>query len=137
MNEQSRISSSRVGGSPAYVSAHSVASRTGLSFEDAFILTRLVLQEGGGPVACRGRKAMIKKPTEKALMELGLIELHGASEFTQRVYIQLNVDSAIRELLDRRAGGVKVTPVELTEHVKFVAVATQTAFDLVSECLPS
>jgi hypothetical protein len=120
-----------------YSSAHGVASRTGLSFEDAFILTRLVLQEGGGPVACRGRKAMIKKPTEKALMELGLIELHGASEFTQRVYIQLNVDSAIRELLDRRAGGVKITPVEFTEHVKFVAVATQAAFDLVSECLPS
>ena len=80
---------------------------------------------------------MIKKPTEKALMELGLIELHDASEFTQRVYIQLNVDSAIRELLDRRAGGVKIMPVELTEHVKFVAVATRAAFDLVSECLPS
>ena len=68
-------------------------------------------------------------------MELGLIELHDASEFTQRVYIQLNVDSAIRELFDRRAGGVKITPVEFTEHVKFVAVATQAAFDLVAECL--
>ena len=78
---------------------------------------------------------MIKKPTENALMQLGLIELHGVSEFTQRVYLQLNVDTAIRELLDRRAGGVKITPVEFAEHVKFVAVATQAAFDLVSEFL--
>jgi hypothetical protein len=60
-------------------------------------------------------------------MELGLIELHGVSEFTQRVYLLLNVDSAVRELLDRRAGGVKATPVSFTEHAKLVAVGTQAA----------
>ena len=44
---------------------------------------------------------MIKKPTENALLREGLIEIHGSSDFTQRVYLELNVDTAIRELLIR------------------------------------
>jgi hypothetical protein len=112
-------------------------SRTSLSFADAFILTKLVLEEGGGPVTCRGRSAVIKKPTENALLREGLIEVHGSSDFTQRVYLELNVDTAIRELLDQRLGGVKVTPISVTERLMYVAVATQAAFDLVAKCLPS
>ncbi len=80
---------------------------------------------------------MIKKPTENALLREGLIEIHGSSDFTQRVYLELNIDSAIRELLDKRLGGIKVTPVSVTEKLGYVAVATQAAFDLVTECLPS
>jgi len=137
MTESKRTGPSRVGGSPAYVSAHGVVSRTGLSFADAYILTKLVLEEGGGPVKCRGKSAVIKKSTEDALMQLGLIEVHGSSEFTQRVFLELNVDTAVRELLDVRLGGVKITPVSVTERPKYAAVATQAAFDLVAKCLPS
>lgn len=80
---------------------------------------------------------MIKKPTESALLRAGLIEVHGSSDFTQRVYLELNVDTAIRELVDKRLGGVKITPVSVTENLRYVAVATQAAFDLLIECLPS
>lgn len=86
---------------------------------------------------CRGRSAAIKKPTENALLREGLIEIHGSSDFTQRAYLELNVDTAIRELFDKRLGGVKITPVSVTETLRYVAVATQAAFDLVTECLPS
>jgi hypothetical protein len=110
---------------------------TGLSFADAFVLTELVLDEGGGPVTCRGRSAVIKKPTENALLREGLIEIHGSSDFTQRAYLGLNVDTAIREVLDQRLGGVKITPVSVAEKLVYVAVATQVAFDLVTKCLPS
>ncbi len=80
---------------------------------------------------------MIKKPTENALLREGLIGIHGSSDFTQRVYLELNVDSAIRELLDKRLGGVRITPISVSEKLRYVAVATQAAFDLVTECLPS
>ena len=77
---------------------------TNLLFEGAYILTKLVLEEGGGPVPCRGRRAMIKKSTENGLLREGLIEAHGHPEFTQRIYLGLNVDTQIRELLDVRLG---------------------------------
>lgn len=137
MTELRRTGPSHVGGSPAYVSAHGVMGSTSLSFADAFILTKLVLEEGGGPVTCRGRNAVIKKPTENALLREGLIEIHGSSDFTQHAYLELNVDTAIRELLDKRLGGVKITPVSVAEKLRYVAVATQAAFDLVTKCLPS
>lgn len=139
MTESKRTGPSHIGGNPAFVSAHGIVSRTDLSFPDAYILAKLVLEEGGGPVKCRSRSrtTMIKKSTENALMGLGLIEVHASSEFTQYVYLELNVDTAIREMLDKRMGGVKITPLFVIEHPKYAAVATQAAFDLVAECLPS
>jgi hypothetical protein len=127
----------RVGGSPSFVAAHGITDHSDLSFDQAFALAKLVLEEGGGPVSCRGRGAVIKKPTETALVNRGLIEVHGSSEFTQYVYIELNIDGHLRELLDNQlASGVKVIPNFATERLRWAAVATQAAFDLVATYLP-
>jgi hypothetical protein len=108
-----------------------------LTFDQAYTLAKLVLEEGGGPVSCRGRGAVIKKPTETALVSRGLIEVHGSSEFTQYVYIQLNIDGRLRELLDNQlASGVKVIPHFASERLRWAAVATQAAFDLVATYVP-
>lgn len=128
---------------PMSVVVHRTYRRTGLLAVPVFhsqmptLLTKLVLEEGGGPVTCRGRSAVIKKPTENPLLREGLIEIHGSSDFTQRMYLELNIDTAIREALDSRLSGVKITPVSVTEKLRYVAVATQAAFDLVTKCLPS
>lgn len=128
----------RIGGSNlAFTSAHGIKNQSDLSFEDAYALAKLVLEEGGGPVSCRGKGSVIKKPTETKLVQRGLIELHGASEFTQRVYVELNVDGRVSELLDARFAGVKVAPVSATERLKWTAVATRAAFDLVASHLPA
>src|SRR5258707_11923131 len=75
MTDKPAASPHRVGGTNlAFAAAHGVAERTGLSFEDAYLLARIVLHEGGGPVSCRGRGPMIKKPAEKAMMDPGLID---------------------------------------------------------------
>ena len=62
----------RVGGSPAFVAAHGISDHSDLSFDQAYTLTKLVLEEGGGPVSCRGRGAVIKKPTETTLGKSGV-----------------------------------------------------------------
>jgi hypothetical protein len=126
----------RVGGNPAFVAAHGIVDRTGLQFEDAYTLARLVLVEGGGPVSSRGRGAFLKKPAEDALMGTGLIEVDAGVEYTQRYYLQLSVDGRISELLDARYSGIKIMPKRVTERIRWAAVATQEAFDLVAECLP-
>jgi hypothetical protein len=127
----------RVGGSSlAFVSAHGIKGHTDLSFEDAFALAKLVLEEGGGPVSCRGRGAVIKKPTETALMRRGLIEVHGSSEFTQRIYVQLIIDGRITDLLDVKFATARAIPKSVTERSRWAAVASQAAFDLVATYLP-
>jgi len=136
MTEQPAVSPRRVGGSPAFVAAHAIVDKTGLSFEDAYVLARLVLVEGGGPVSSRGRNSFMKKPTENALMSRELIEVEGGAEYTQRFYLQLDVDGRISELLDAKYSGVKITPKSATERIRWAAVATQKAFDLVAECFP-
>jgi hypothetical protein len=135
VTEQPSARPARVGGSPAFIAAHGITAKTGLAFEHAFTLARLVLDEGGGPVPCRGKNAMIKKPAEKALMELGLISVEGSSEFTQRAYLELSIDGRISELLDAKFSGVKITPVRVAERAKWAATATQEAFNLVGACL--
>jgi hypothetical protein len=135
MTDQPAVTPRRVGGSPAFVAAHAIVHKTGLSFDDAYTLAKLVLVEGGGPVTTRGRNAFMKKPTEDALMSRELIEVEGGVEYTQRYYLQLNVDGRISELLDAKYSGVKVTPKSVTERIRWAAVATQQAFDLVAECL--
>jgi len=118
-----------------FKAAHGIVKSTGLAFEHAYTLARLVLEEGGGPVSCRGRSSFIKKPAETALMRLGLIEVDASSEFTQRYYIELNADGRISELLDAKFATVKLTAREATERAKWAAVATQAAFDLVATSL--
>ena len=135
MTEQPEARPKHVGGSPAFIAAHGITAKTGLTFEHAFALARLVLEEGGGPVPSRSRNAMIKKPAEKALMELGLISVEAASEFTQRVYLELNVNGRISELLDAKFSGIKITPAHAVERARWTAVATQEAFDLIGTCL--
>jgi len=136
VTEQPAVGPLRVGGNPAFVAAHGIKDKTGLSFEDAYALARLVLVEGGGPVSSRGRNAFLKKPTEDALMGKELIEVEADAEYTQRYYLQLSVDGRISELLDVKFSGVKITPRRVTERIRWVAVATQKAFDIVAECLP-
>jgi hypothetical protein len=137
MTEQPTVGPRRVGGSPAFVAAHGIKDHSDLSFADAYALTKLVLEEGGGPVSCRGRAAVIKKPTETALVNLGLIEVDGSSEFTQRYYIELNIGGDIRDLLDAQfPPGVKLTPHSADQRLRWAAVATQAAFDLVAAYLP-
>jgi hypothetical protein len=136
VTEQPAVGPRRVAGNPTFVAAHGIVERTGLSFEDAYTLARLVLLEGGGPVPSRGRNAFLKKPTEVALMGRELIEIDADSEYTQRFYLQLSVDGRIRELLDAKYSGIKITPKSVTERIRWTAVATQKAFDLVAECLP-
>jgi len=137
MTEGPAASPRRVGGTDlAFIAAHGITDHSGLSFEHAYVLAKLVLEEGGGPVSCRGRGAAIKKPTEKALMDRGLIEVEASSEFTQRFYVHLNVDGRITELLDAKFAGVKVTPLATNENLRWAAVATQAAFDLVAASLP-
>jgi hypothetical protein len=136
MTEQPAVSPRRVSGSPAYVAAHALVGKIGLSFDDAYTLARLVLVEGGGPVSTRGRSAFMKKPTEDALMSRELIEVEGGAEYTQRYYLQLNIDGRISELLDAKYSGVKITHKSAIERIRWAAVATQKAFDLIAECLP-
>jgi hypothetical protein len=137
VTEQRAAGLGRFGGtSLTFVTARGIMDHSDLSFELAYALTKLVLEEGGGPVSCRGRGAVIKKPMETALVNRGLIEVHGSSEFTQRSYITLSVDGRLSELLDAKFAGVKITPLYATERLKWAAVATQAAFDLVATHLP-
>ena len=132
VTESDSVAPRRIGGSPAYVSAHEIRNRSDLSFEQAYALTKLVLEEGGGPVSCRGKGAVIKKPIETALVRRGLIEVQGSSDFNQRVYVELNVDGRVFELLHSKYAGITVIPKSVTERSKWTAVATQAAFDLVA-----
>jgi hypothetical protein len=102
MTEQAATSPRLVGGSPAFVAARGIKDHSDLSFPDAYALSKLVLEEGGGPLSCRGKGAVIKKPTETALVSLGLIEVHSSSEFKQRYYIELDIRDDVRDLLCRR-----------------------------------
>jgi hypothetical protein len=137
VRENPTASPRRVGGSPAFVAAHGIKDHSDISFADAYALTKLVLEEGGGPVSCRGKTSVIKKPTETALVNLGLIEVHGSSEFTQRYYIELNIRGDVRGLLDAKfPPGVKLTARSIDERLRWAAVATRAAFDLVATYLP-
>jgi hypothetical protein len=137
MTEQPATSPRRVGGSPAFIAAHGIMNHSDLSFDQAYALTKLILENGGGPVPSRGRRAAIKKPVETALVNLGLIEVQGNSEFTQHFYLQLNIDGHVRELLDAKfAPEVRLTPRLATQRLRWAAVATQAGFDLVATYLP-
>jgi hypothetical protein len=127
----------RVGGSPTFVAAHGIKDHTDLSFEDAYALARLVLEEGGGPVSTRRKKDFIKKATETKLVQLGMIEVHGGSETSiERAYVQVNIGDYLGELLEARFAGVKVVPESYVEQLRWSAKATQAGFDLVARHLP-
>jgi hypothetical protein len=126
----------RIGGNPVFVAAHGIGHETELPFEQAYALAWLVLDEGGGPVSFTGKKAKLKKPLVTELTRLGLMEVVGWSEFTQRVHLELNVDGRVRELLDAKYAGVKITPVVAGQRARWVAQATQAAFNLVAKHVP-
>jgi hypothetical protein len=126
----------RVGGSPTFVAAHGIAAERAIPFEQAFALARLVLDHGGGPVAFTGKKATITKALVMSLTHLGLVEVAGSSAVTQRMYVSLNVDGRIAELLDAKYAGVTLKPGPVREKVSWVALATQAGFDLVASHLP-
>jgi hypothetical protein len=136
MPEASGQPSKRFGGSRTYVTARHIEIGTGLAFEHAYALTKLVLEEFGGPVPCRGRKATISTPTRKALMELGLIRVDASSEFTEWAYAELNVDGRLADVLEAKFIHTTVTDRDFTEGSKWAAVATQAGFDLVAKHLP-
>jgi hypothetical protein len=126
----------RVGGSPAFVAAHGIAAETHMAFDQAYALSRIVLDEGGGPVPFTGRTVIIRKLAVTALAKLGLLEVVGSSDFDQRAYVQLNVDGRLSELLDAKYAGVRISFGPAQEKLRWVAVATQQAFDLVARNLP-
>lgn len=137
MTETSPPPPRRYSGNPTFVTAHGIEADTGLPFEHAYALAKLVLEQGGGPVPYRGKGAPISTPTRKALMELGLIRVDTSSEFTQWAYTELNVDGRLGEMLDAKFIRAKLIPLYVTERTKWAAVATQAALDLVAKHLPA
>jgi acylphosphatase len=83
-----------------------------------------------------GKKAKLKKPMVTELTRRGLVEVVGWSEFTQRVHLELNVDGRVRELLDAKHTGVKITPVAAEQRARWLAQVTQAAFNLVAKHVP-
>ena len=128
----------RVSGKPSFVAAHAMtAARPELSFDEAFALSRLVLERAGGPEPVTGKVAFMSKATATRLTTLGLAEIEGSSEFTQRVLVQLTADGRLSELLSTRLAGVVVTPVETRQKAKWLVAATAEGVELVAASLPS
>jgi hypothetical protein len=123
----------RVGGSPAYVAASTMSAAQRIPFELAYALARLVLEEGGGPVAFTGKKAVIQKPIVTALTKLGFIDVTSSAGFEQKVYLLLSVDRHLGELIETRQPGPTVTRGYVQDKV---AVATQAAFDIIAQHVP-
>jgi hypothetical protein len=137
MTETSPRPPRRYSGNPTFVTAHGIEADTGLPFEHAYVLAKLVVEQGGGPVPCRGTKALISTPARKALVELGLIRVDASSEFAQWAYAELKVDGRLAETLDAKFIHTKLIPLYVTEHTKWAAVATQAAFNLVAKHFPA
>jgi hypothetical protein len=126
-----------VSGRPAFVAAHGIANEgMGLSFDQAYALTCLVFDYGGGPITVKPRSGVIPKAIVVALTHAGLVEVEGSSQFTQRVHVRLSVGGRVGELLDAKYAGVVVTPIEAREKSHWLAVATRAGFDLVAKHLP-
>jgi hypothetical protein len=65
-----------VSGSPVFVAATRIdEQRDDVSFADALLLARLVLERGGGPVPTRGKAAFTDPVTARRLARLELAEL--------------------------------------------------------------
>ena len=73
----------RVGGSAAYRTAHGVAASSAVPFADAYALSKLVLEHGGGPVPLSGRRAPFDRATAMRLVKAGLAELGGEGRVRQ------------------------------------------------------
>jgi hypothetical protein len=125
-----------VGGSLAYRSAAMIEADRNIPFEQAFALTKLILEEGGGPVPLTGKGARISKPVVSALTSAGLIEQILSADFIQRVYLEVTLDSRLKELLDKNESRLKITPMYAIPRYTRLAQATQAAFDLLAACLP-
>lgn len=67
----------QVRGSAAYRAAHAVVAANAMPFADAYALSKLVLEHGGGPVPLSGRRAPFDRATAMRLVKAGLAELGG------------------------------------------------------------
>ncbi len=89
----------QVGGSKAYIAAHAIAvQRRIMPFEDAYVLSRLVFEFGGGPCPV-GRRSLMGLPLARQFVKQGLIELVGTADFTQPVVRRYVSDHALAEQL--------------------------------------
>lgn len=67
----------KVAGSQVFRAASLIdRARDDVSFADAVVLARLVLEQGGGPVATRGKRAFTDTVTARRLARLELASLH-------------------------------------------------------------
>lgn len=123
----------RVGGSLSYVTAHAiVAAEVELSFEEAFALARLVIEHGGGPVPYTTKKAPLTRAITKALNLAGYVEIQGAAEFSQAIYVERRLDRRLGELFGDPQVVSKIEPFVNRVLAKWMAAATQEGFDLVA-----
>jgi hypothetical protein len=75
-NNPKQDSPRKVSGSPTFVAATRIdEGQADVSFSDALVLARLVLEHGGGPVPARGKRALMDGPTSKRLSKLGLLRM--------------------------------------------------------------
>jgi hypothetical protein len=51
-------------------------------------------ESGDAGVSITQKPLVVAAGSEKALVQLGLIKVHGASEFTQCAHLELNIDAA-------------------------------------------
>lgn len=127
----------RVSGTRSFAAAHAIAAaRPELHFDEAFALSRLVLERAGGPEPIMGKGAFMSKATATHLTTLGLAEIEGSSEFTERVHVRLTADGRLSELISTRLAGVVVIPVETRQKAKWVVAATVEGVELVAASLP-
>ena len=127
---------SRIGGTPAYVTAHAMIAAGGdLSFEEAFALARLVIEHGGGPVPYTTKKAPLTRAIAKALNLAGYVEIQGAAEFGQVIYVERRLDPRLGELFGDPQVVSKIEPFVNRVRAKWMAAATQEGFDLVAHHL--
>ena len=103
-----------------------------LSFEEAFALARLVIEHGGGPVPYTTKKAPLTRAIAKALNQAGYVEIQGAAEFQQLIFVERRLDPRLGELFGDPQVVSKIEPFVNRVRSKWMAAATQEGFDLVA-----
>ena len=104
MAEDQKAQRRVVSGSPAFVAASRIdQDRDDVTFADALVLARLVLERGGGPVPTRGKSAFTDPVTARRLARLELAELdegygRSAGSYAKTVWT-LSASEAGRQLV--------------------------------------
>lgn len=129
----SRAAKAGLAGRPSFVAAHRIMTAGVLTFEDAFVLTRLVLELGAGPATFKGKKGQLPKDLVKALVRAGYVERVGTSEFVpEPLPMRFSIDPRLFELMDDRYAATELHALPVEEKASWVAVATQEGLDLVA-----